>query len=92
MNLKQAMQPRIDQVQDVCSYIQIKADQSIMQQEDSLMRRATKLRCQLLLATCVVFAQKLLHKGSYTSGYNTVFTPSSQSCCKHDLTLQLFLI
>jgi len=39
-----------------------------MQQEDSLMKRATNLRCQLLLATFAVFAQKLLHKGSYTSG------------------------
>ncbi len=64
-----AIQPRIAQVQDVCSYIQIKADQLVMQQEDSLMKRATKLRCQLLLATCAVFAQKLLHRGSYTSGY-----------------------
>ncbi|DBA88216.1 TPA: hypothetical protein ACH3X1_016170 [Trebouxia sp. C0004] len=64
-----AIQPRIVQVQDVCSYIQIKADHLVMQQEDSLMKRATKLRCQLLLATCAVFAQKLLHRGSYTSGY-----------------------
>ncbi len=64
-----AIQPRIAQVQDVCSYIQIKADQLVMQQEDSLMKRATKLRCQLLLATCAVFAQKLVHRGSYTSGY-----------------------
>ena len=64
-----AIQPRIAQVQDVCSYIQIKADQLVMQQEDCLMKRATKLRCQLLLATCAVFAQKLLHRGSYTSGY-----------------------
>ena len=64
-----SIKPRIAQVQDVCSYIQIKADHLVMQQEDSLMKRATKLRCQLLLATCAVFAQKLLHKGSYTSGY-----------------------
>ena len=63
-----ALQPRIAQVQDVCSYIQIKADQLVMQQEDSLMKRAT-LRCQLLLATYAVFAQKLLHRGSYRSGY-----------------------
>ena len=33
------------------------------------MQRSTKLRCQLLLATCAVFAQKLLHRSSYTSGY-----------------------
>ncbi len=64
-----AIQPRIAQVQDVCSYIQIKADRLVMQQEDSLMKRATKLRCQLLQVTCAVFAQKLLHRGSYTSGY-----------------------
>ncbi len=63
-----AIQPRIAQVHDVCSCIQIKADQLVMQQEDSLMKRATKLRCQLLLATCAVFAQKLLHRGSYISG------------------------
>ena len=33
------------------------------------MQRSTKLRSQLLLATCAVFAQKLLHRSSYTSGY-----------------------
>ena len=38
-------------------------------QEDTLLQRSTKLRCQLLLATCAVFAQKLLHRSSYTSGY-----------------------
>ena len=64
-----AIQPRVALVQDLCSYIHIKADQLVMQQEDSLMQRATKLRCQLLLATCAVFAQKLLHRDSYTSGY-----------------------
>ncbi len=69
VQLTTSIQPKIAQVQDVCSYIQIKADHLVMQQEDSLMKRATKLRCQLLLATCAVFAQKLLHKGSYTSGY-----------------------
>ena len=68
-----SIQPRIAQVQDVCSYIQIKADRLVMQQEDSLMKRATKLRCQLLLATCAVFAQKLLHKGLFTSGYRQHF-------------------
>ena len=38
-------------------------------QEDTLLQRSTKLRCQLLLATCAVFTQKLLHRSSYTSGY-----------------------
>jgi hypothetical protein len=64
-----AIQPRIAQLQDVCSYIQIKADQVVAQQEGSLVTRATKLHCQLVLATCAVFAQKMLHRGSYTSGY-----------------------
>ena len=38
-------------------------------QEDTLLQRTTKLRCQLLLATSAVFTQKLLHQSSYTSGY-----------------------
>ena len=79
-----SIQPKIAQVQDVCSYIQIKADHLVMQQEDSLMTRATKLHCQLLLATCAVFAQKLLHKGSYTSGY--------RQHCFHTLITELLQI
>jgi len=54
-----------------------------MQQEDSLMKRATKLRCQLLLATCVL-AQKLLHRGPYTSGY--------RQHCFHTLITELLQI
>ena len=68
-------------MQDVYSCIQIKADQLVMQQEDSLMNRVTKLRCQLLLATCAVLAQKLLHRGSYTSCY--------RQHCVHTLITEL---
>ena len=67
----------------------LEADHLVMQQEDSLTKRATKLRCQLLLATCAVFAHT---KGlTQVATDNTVFTASSQSCCKQDLTLQLYL-
>ena len=42
--------PRIAQVQDFRSYIQIKSDPLVMQQENNSMKGATKLLCQLLLA------------------------------------------
>ena len=38
-------------------------------QVDTLLQRSTKLRCQLLLATCAVFALRLLHSFGYASGY-----------------------
>lgn len=41
VQLTTSIQPKIAQVHDVCSYIQIKADHLVMQQEDSLMKRAT---------------------------------------------------
>ncbi len=65
----QAQEPKIMDVYDVCSYLQVDKDTVMLQQEDTLLQRSTKLRCQLLLATCAVFAQKLLHQNSYKSGY-----------------------
>ena len=35
---------------------------------DTLLQRSAKLICQLLLATCAVFLQRLLNTSSYTSG------------------------
>ncbi len=64
-----ALQPRIVDMYDVCSYVHVKRERITLIQEDTLLQRATKLRCQLLLATCAVFTQKLLHRSSYTSGY-----------------------
>ena len=54
---------------DVCSHVHVSQKKKTVNQEDTLLQRATKLRCQLLLATCAVFTQKLLHQSSYTSGY-----------------------
>ena len=54
---------------DVCAYVHVDKARLKLTQEDTLLQRSTKLRCQLLLATCAVFAQKLLHRSSYTSGY-----------------------
>ena len=55
---------------DVCSHVQVNKANTGLQQDDTLLlQRSIKLRCQLLLATCAVFAQKLLHKSSYTVGY-----------------------
>ncbi len=54
---------------DICAYVHISKTSLTLTQEDTLLQRSTKLRCQLLLATCAVFAQKLLHRSSYTSGY-----------------------
>jgi len=34
----------------------------LIEQKDTLMQRSTKLRANMLLATCAVFAQKLLLK------------------------------
>ncbi len=64
-----ALQPRIVDMYDVCSYVNVSQKRISLNQEDTLIQRATKLRCQLLLATCAVFTQKLLHQSSYTSGY-----------------------
>ncbi len=64
-----ALQPSILDMYDVCSYVHVSQNRMILNQEDTLLQRATKLRCQLLLATCAVFTQKLLHRSRYTSGY-----------------------
>ena len=64
-----AVQRKIVDMYDVCAYVQINKATLTLTQEDTLLQRSTKLRCQLLLATCAVFAQKLLHRSSYTSGY-----------------------
>ena len=69
-----ALQPRIVDMYDVCSYVHVSKKRTSLNQEDTLLQRATKLRCQLLLATCAVFTQKLLHQSSYTSGYMPVAT------------------
>ncbi len=65
----QLQQPKIVDMWDVCGYVEVDKDSMMLQQKDTLLQRSTKLRCQLLLATCAVFAQKLLHNSSYTSGY-----------------------
>ncbi len=69
MKALQELQPRIVDMYDVCSYVQVDKDKVMLQQEDTLLSRSTKIKCQLLLATCAVVAQKLLYKSSYTSGY-----------------------
>ena len=53
---------------DICAYVQVHKASLVLTQEDTLLQRSTKLHCQILLATCAVFAQKLLHRSSYTSG------------------------
>ena len=64
-----ALQPKIVDMYDVCGYVHVSRDKMVLKQADTLLQRSTKLRCQLLLATCAVFTQKLLHRSSYTSGY-----------------------
>ncbi len=64
-----AVQSKIVDMYDVCAYVQVNKATLILAQEDTLLQRSTKLRCRLLLATCAVFAQKLLLRSSYTSGY-----------------------
>ena len=64
-----AVQSKIVNMYDVCAYVQINKATLTLTQGDTLLQRSTKLRCQLLLATCAVFAQKLLLRSSYTSGY-----------------------
>ena len=54
---------------DICAYVHVDKARLTLTQEDTLLQRSTKLRCQLLMATCAVIAQKLLHRSSYTSGY-----------------------
>ncbi len=64
-----ALQPKIENMYDACPYVHINRESLNLTQQDTLLQRSTKLRCQLLLATCAVFIQKLLHRSSYTSGY-----------------------
>ena len=64
-----SVQSKIVNMYDVCAYVHVGKARLTLTQEDSLLQRSTKLRSQLLLATCAVFAQKLLHRSSYTSGY-----------------------
>ena len=64
-----AVQSKIVDMYDVCAYVQVNKTTLTLTQEDTLLQTSTKLRCQLLLATCAGFAQKLLHRSSYTSGY-----------------------
>ena len=64
-----AVQSKIVDTYDVCAYVQVNKTTLTLTQENTLLQRSTKLRCQLLLATCAVSAQKLLHRSSYTSGY-----------------------
>ncbi len=63
------VQSKIVDMYDVCAHVHMDKARLKLTQEDTLLQRSTKLRCQLLLATCAVFAQKLLHRSSYTSGY-----------------------
>ena len=63
------IQSKIVDMYDVCAYVHVDKARLTLTQEDTLLQRSTKLHCQLLLATCAVFAQKLLHRSSYTSGY-----------------------
>ena len=63
------VQSKIVDMYDICAYVHVNKASLTLTQEDNLLQRSTKLRCQLLQATCVVFAQKLLHRSSYTSGY-----------------------
>ncbi len=63
------LQPKIENMYDACPYVHINRESLKLTQQDTLLQRSTKLRCQLLLATCAVFIQKLLHRSSYTSGY-----------------------
>ena len=67
--LSQALQPKIVDTYDVCSYMHVSTDTLVLKQSDTLLHRSTDLRCQLLLATCAVSTQKALHRSSYTSGY-----------------------
>ena len=64
-----SVQSKIVDMYDVCTYVHVDKARLTLTQEDSLLQRSTKLRSQLLLATCAVFAQKLLRRSSYTSGY-----------------------
>ena len=68
-NASWAVQSKIIDMYDVCAYVHVDKAKLKLTQEDTLLQRSTKLRCQLLLAICAVFAQKLLHRSSYTSGY-----------------------
>lgn len=74
-----ALQPKIVDMYDACPYLEINRKSMTLTQQDTLLQRSTKLRCQLLLATCAVFIQKLLNRSSYTSGIGSI---ACIHCCK----------
>ncbi len=51
------------------TYVHVDKTRLTLTQEVTLLQRSAKLRCQLLLATCAMCAQKLLHRSRYSSGY-----------------------
>ena len=50
------VQSKIVDMYDVCAYVHVDKARLALTQEDTLLQRSTKLHCQLLLATCAVFA------------------------------------
>ena len=51
------------QVQDVCDYIHIKRSQFVLQEEDTLIGRSAKLRCQLYWLAVLCLPRSLYIRG-----------------------------
>jgi len=51
------------QVQDVCDYIHIKRSQFVLQEEDTLIGRSAKLRCQLYWLAVLCLPRSLYTRG-----------------------------
>ena len=73
------VQSKIVDMYDICAYVHVDKESLTLTQVDILLQRSTKLRCQLLLATCAVFcpetvAQIQLHIRVQTALY--VYSPA----------------
>ena len=54
-----AVQSKIVDMYDMCAYVHVNKTSMVLTQEDTLLQRSTKLRCQLLLATCADFCPEV---------------------------------
>ena len=73
------VQSKIVDMYDICAYVQVHKASLLLTQEDTLLQRSTKLRCQILLATC-----KFLPRNCCTDPATHQDTDSTACvpCCK----------
>jgi len=74
-----AVQPKIENMYDACPYVHINRESVVLTQQDTLLQRSTKLRCQLLLATCAVFIRSSCTSQFTRQGIGSI---ACTPCCR----------